>query len=164
MVNRAHENTFFSGIKIKTVPTFGHKQISSPHYRKTHFYTILYYFKHLKKNHTKHNHLYSSPLNYTYPYTSISVHANYNNLYAPSQIYNYKKINLKELGHFFFRHKNKNSSHFRTQANFITPLPYHPIFYTILKYFKHLKRNHANIITNTHPCTSISIHTNYNHL
>ena len=44
--------------------------------------------------------MYSSPLNYKHPYTSISIHANYNNLYAPSQIYNYKK-NLKKREHFF---------------------------------------------------------------
>ena len=85
---------------------------------------ILIPFKHLRKNHTNLNHLYSSPSNYTYPYTSISIyanhnhlylspsntyhlsylsisiHTNYNNLYAPSQIYNYKK-NLKKLGHLF---------------------------------------------------------------
>ena len=31
---------------------FGNKQISSPHYHEIHFYTILKYFKRLKKNHT----------------------------------------------------------------------------------------------------------------
>ena len=89
--NLKERENFFSDIKIKTVLTFGHKQISSPHHHEIHFYTILKYFKHLKRNHTNHNHLCSSPLNYTYPYTSISIHVNYNSLYAFPQIYNYKK-------------------------------------------------------------------------
>ena len=76
----------------KTVLAFRHKQISSSHYHETHFYTILYYFKHLKKNHANNNHLYSPPSNYTYPYTSISIYVNFNHLYASSQIYNYKKL------------------------------------------------------------------------
>ena len=79
-------------------------------------------------------------------------------------MYPHKFIIMKKLGHFLLRHKNQNSSHFRSQANFITPLPQNPIFYTILKYFKHLKRKPTDIITNTHPYTSISIHENYNHL
>ena len=73
-------------------------------------------------------------------------------------------IKNKKLGHFFLRHKNQNCSHFRTQANPKLSLPQHPIFYTILKYFKHLKTNDTNIITNTNTYTSISIHANYNHL
>ena len=50
-------DTFFSGIKIKTVPDFRHKQISSSHYHETHFYTILKYFKQLKRNHANVNYL-----------------------------------------------------------------------------------------------------------
>ena len=80
-------------------------------------------------------------------------------------MYPHKFIIIKTLGHFFLKHKNQNCSHLRSpQANLIPPLPQHPIFYTILKYFKHLKRKPTNIITNTHPYTSISIHENYNHL
>ena len=76
----------------KTILAFRHKQISSSHYHETHFYTILYYFKHLKKNHANNNHLYSPLSNYTYPYPSISIYVNFNHLYASSQIYNYKKL------------------------------------------------------------------------
>ena len=73
-------HTFFPGVKSKTVPAFRHKQILSPHYHETHFYTILKCFKRLKRNHKNHNYLYSSPSNYTYPQVSASIHANYNHL------------------------------------------------------------------------------------
>ena len=36
----------------------------SPHYHNPRFYTILKHFKHLKRNHTNNNHLYSPTLNY----------------------------------------------------------------------------------------------------
>ena len=81
---------------FKTVLAFRHKQISSSHYHETHFYTILYYFKNLKKSHTNHDHLYSSLSNYKHSYTSISIHVNYNHLYASSQIYNYKKTKTQK--------------------------------------------------------------------
>ena len=56
--------TLFLRHKIKTVPAFRHRQVSSPHHHETHFYTI---YTILERNHTNHNHLYSSPSNYTYP-------------------------------------------------------------------------------------------------
>ena len=89
----------------------------------------------------------------------MSIHANYNNLYASPHKFVVIKTKLKNLEHFFLRHKNQNCSHFWSQANSKLSLPQHPIFYIILKYFKHLKRNH---IINTHTYPSISIHANYN--
>ena len=42
--------TLFSPAQnLKLCQLFGNDQISSPHYHETHFYTILKYFKHLKK-------------------------------------------------------------------------------------------------------------------
>ena len=40
-LNTKSWDTFFSGIKIKTVPAFRNKHIASSHYHETHFYNIL---------------------------------------------------------------------------------------------------------------------------
>ena len=127
VVMSATWDTFFPSVKSKTVPAFRHKQIPNSHHHETHFYTILKYFRHLKRNHTNHNHLYSSPLNYTYTYTSISIQANYNNLYAPLQIYNYKK-KFKKLGHFFLRREIQKLSQLLDTSKFHHPITMRLIF------------------------------------
>ena len=51
-IKSATWRTFSPALNLKLRLLFGNKQISSPHYHDIHFYTILKYFKHLKKNHT----------------------------------------------------------------------------------------------------------------
>ena len=120
-------DTYFPSVKSKTVPAFRHKQILNLHHHETHFYTIFKIFIHLKKNHTNHNHLYSSPLNYTYPYTSRSILANYNNLYSPSQVYNYKK-KLKKAGTLFLRREIQKLPQLLSTSKFRHPITMRLIF------------------------------------